>query len=748
MVNKQINLEISTNSEETQKEFERLRKAIKASTEQVEDLSKQFGENSAQADAARKSLAGLNNAYDEMSKSATDLGATFEDIYGEVLPLTTALGESEDRLYQLALAGDTTSREYQDLLKKVSDYRKVQIQTDLAVDSAATTMDQKLGGAIQGAVSGFAAVQGAMGLLGSESEQLEKTLLKVQSALAIAEGVRGIRENIGYFKQLGSTVTGVFNNMTKSAKIFTATGIGLAITAVATLTDVFKSTTKETNNYRKAVDQTNAVTQKAIENAANELSALDQLQGTLEDETLTREEKNKAVDDLQEKYPSLLKNVSAEKLSIEELNAAVANNIKLAEARARISAAESLRAQKYTEILQEEIGLQDLRNEIEEERQKIQEAEQYGANVAQRRIDLILLEVELETREKNISALKEEVQQIDGLTAADKKLLDSTQKVAEAYEDKTKKQTKSAKQINDLSRQIEDEQIRRIADEEAREIKLLETTAKRRKEDLEKQLKERTITAKQERALATEIETNLELDIEAVRKKYFELRKQADLARLNEIQDFKAVEATTALNSLQDQLNKEILLRKAAADKQTEIDEKAAERRKQIRDFGIESTKQGLEIIAALTDIYGNKSEKAARQAFRIQKAVSISQATIDTYKSANAIFAAASANPSTVLFPAQPFIAAGLAIASGLANVATIASQKFEGGGTTPSTTTPDTAGLEGGAITPQFNVVGDSGINQLAQLQQQPVQAYVVSGEVTSAQALDRNRVKNATL
>ena len=52
------------------------------------------------------------------------------------------------------------------------------------------------------------------------------------------------------------------------------------------------------------------------------------------------------------------------------------------------------------------------------------------------------------------------------------------------------------------------------------------------------------------------------------------------------------------------------------------------------------------------------------------------------------------------------------------------------------------------GGGAAPQFNVVGDSGINQIAQLQQQPVQAFVVSGEVTTSQALDRNRVQNATL
>jgi len=49
---------------------------------------------------------------------------------------------------------------------------------------------------------------------------------------------------------------------------------------------------------------------------------------------------------------------------------------------------------------------------------------------------------------------------------------------------------------------------------------------------------------------------------------------------------------------------------------------------------------------------------------------------------------------------------------------------------------------------MSPSFNVVGNSGLNQLAQLQQQPMKAYVVSGDVTSAQSLDRNRIENATL
>jgi hypothetical protein len=50
-----------------------------------------------------------------------------------------------------------------------------------------------------------------------------------------------------------------------------------------------------------------------------------------------------------------------------------------------------------------------------------------------------------------------------------------------------------------------------------------------------------------------------------------------------------------------------------------------------------------------------------------------------------------------------------------------------------------------------PSFNLVGGTGINQIAQglgQQQQPIQAYVVSGNVTSAQALDRNIVNTASV
>jgi len=68
-------------------------------------------------------------------------------------------------------------------------------------------------------------------------------------------------------------------------------------------------------------------------------------------------------------------------------------------------------------------------------------------------------------------------------------------------------------------------------------------------------------------------------------------------------------------------------------------------------------------------------------------------------------------------------------------------------GGGNSPS---PAGGGTGGGA--PQFNVVGNSGVNQLAGVlgnrEQTPVKAYVVPSDVTSGQSLDRNTIRNASI
>ena len=180
-------------------------------------------------------------------------------------------------------------------------------------------------------------------------------------------------------------------------------------------------------------------------------------------------------------------------------------------------------------------------------------------------------------------------------------------------------------------------------------------------------------------------------------------------------------------------------------------DEEDKARREAALQRNADLAKSGLSAISDLTELFGKKSEKQAKKAFQIKKAASISSALIDTFLSARSAYLSQFTPVPDPSSPVRGGIAAGIAVATGLIGVAKIASQKFEGGGSVSGGGGGDAGGgggMGGGSQAPSFNVVGNNGLNQLAQLQQQPTQAYVVSGQVTTAQSLDRNRVQNATL
>lgn len=161
--------------------------------------------------------------------------------------------------------------------------------------------------------------------------------------------------------------------------------------------------------------------------------------------------------------------------------------------------------------------------------------------------------------------------------------------------------------------------------------------------------------------------------------------------------------------------------------------------------------KQGLTLISDLTELFGKKGEKQAKKAFQVKKAASIASALIDTFLSARSAYLSQFTPVPDPSSPVRGGVAAAIAVASGLVGVAKIASQKFEGGGSSAGGGGGGEGGgggMSGGTQAPSFNVVGNNGLNQLSQLQQQPTQAYVVSGQVTTAQSLDRNRIQNATL
>ena len=99
-----------------------------------------------------------------------------------------------------------------------------------------------LSGSLTGVAGGFSAVTGALGLMGKESKDVEKAILKVQSAMAFAGGVQALGESIDSFKQLGAVIksTTIFQRAATAAQwlwnaALSANPIGAVILAISGL---------------------------------------------------------------------------------------------------------------------------------------------------------------------------------------------------------------------------------------------------------------------------------------------------------------------------------------------------------------------------------------------------------------------------------------------------------------------------------------------------------------------------------
>ena len=165
--------------------------------------------------------------------------------------------------------------------------------------------------------------------------------------------------------------------------------------------------------------------------------------------------------------------------------------------------------------------------------------------------------------------------------------------------------------------------------------------------------------------------------------------------------------------------------------------EKQKKLEKAVVDAKLDIAKQSMALIG---EIAGKGS--------KIGKAMAIGQATISGYEGVQNAYTTAQKSPITLGFPAYPVIQASLAGAFAAVNIQKIASSNPSG--------SSSTAGLKSvasaGAQAPSFNIVGQSGSNQIAsalgEQQQTPIQAYVVSQDVTTAQSLENGIIQGATL
>lgn len=153
------------------------------------------------------------------------------EIKDNVKSLKTQYKEAVQEVQKLAAAYGTASTEAANAAKKAAELKdRIEESKSLTDAFNPDAKFNSLSNSIGGVLNGFQAYEGAMGLIGVESEDLQKTLLKVQSAMALSQGIQGALEAKDAFVNLGAVVKDTFTKMTLASKAFTITGIGLAIT--------------------------------------------------------------------------------------------------------------------------------------------------------------------------------------------------------------------------------------------------------------------------------------------------------------------------------------------------------------------------------------------------------------------------------------------------------------------------------------------------------------------------------------
>ena len=143
---------------------------------------------------------------------------------------------------------------------------------------------------VQGITGAFAAVQGAMATFGVESEDLQKSLLKVQGALALSEGLNTFLDTgVQGFRNLKTVAIDAFKGI-KAA--IGSTGIGLLVVALGTIVAYWDNIKAAVSGVSKAQEDLTEKTKKTSEAEKEKLDSLNsqdnllKLQGKSEKEIL------------------------------------------------------------------------------------------------------------------------------------------------------------------------------------------------------------------------------------------------------------------------------------------------------------------------------------------------------------------------------------------------------------------------------------------------------------------------------
>lgn len=163
------------------------------------------------------------------------------ELVADTRSLRTQLREATQDFIRLQESGTATAREINQAAKRAADLKeRISDAKDTIAAFNPEAKFKAFGAVVQGVAGAFSAAQGAMALLGVEGEEVQKTLLKVQGALALSEGLNTVFGLTDAFSNLSKRVTEsstfIATNGAVTAvtgKIFKVFGLEVAATSLA-----------------------------------------------------------------------------------------------------------------------------------------------------------------------------------------------------------------------------------------------------------------------------------------------------------------------------------------------------------------------------------------------------------------------------------------------------------------------------------------------------------------------------------
>ena len=703
--------------------------------------------------------------FDQVEQQTKSIKAQLREAQAAVVSLSEKFGETSKEAIQAA----KRAAQLKDAIGEAKD-----LTDSFNPDGKFNALTRSIGGALDG----FSAFQGSLGLIGVESEDTEKMILKVQSAMALSQGIQGLLEARDSFKKLGAVITDTFKGI-KGALL--ASGIGAFVVLLGTVVAYWDEISESIGlasagqkAYNKTLEQYTAGAKEAIQSTQKVGTSFKMAkEGVIskEEALLTY---NETLGDSFGKATTL---AEAENL----YNKKAPDYVKAMALRAQANALFELSAQKSAE--QVTSALEDNTTFLDKSvlgfKMAFQGAEEgisyYNKKQKQR------------TGERN-TQLDKEIKSINKVAEG---LLTEAETTETANGIKSESEIKlanerkqRAKEVKDVEEAKKKEALENIQALEAEYALYQKTEQEKEIFAVEEKYKKALADAKKygednsQLLLAQKNELNdidakyIALEVERVEKAEAEKKAITDQAIADKIakddaeflrlQELSVSKLDYEKLVLAQKYEAEVLAAKGNSDLQvalkTKLDEDLAKldaealakekERKMNQIFQIaQMTSDALNLVATIAEDNAGKDLRRQKKAFQIRKAANLAQATLDGAKAVLSTFA------DTPGGPIIKGVAAGLAGAFALIQIRKIAMAKFEGGvpsgggGGSMGGGGNDTATQTVTSSAPSFQIVGNAGANPLAGLGGAPIKAYVVSAEVTTSQQLDRNHVKNAT-